>query len=386
MKLEAQATITAADTTARTISGTIAVYGAVGNTSAGPTVIKAGAITVPDKVVMLVSHDSDRPVGLLASHSDDDSQMVGTFSLPLTTSADNALAEAGAGIRDGLSVGLEVDAHEVDADGTLVVTAATLREVSLVTFPAFTAARVSDVAASETPEVSDTTPVTDEPPTESENPAVDDTTPDTVADVTASADLPRITVQDAFPYREGVTASFFRDMLNARHDVQAAQRVHVAQEMMTAAQKTPSVSQVIPPGYRPDMYQGEEVLGQPIASSVSHMSISDATPFKIPVFGSSASLTADHVEGVNPTDGTLDFDEITVTPKAVSGKFTASREMLDAANPNLDAIIMKAMAEDYANKVENEAAAALLTAATAGTNATAGKVSVALGEKKPTVR
>jgi hypothetical protein len=126
------------------------------------------------------------------------------------------------------------------------------------------------------------------------------------------------------------------------------------------------------------MYVGEDVFGMPIASSVSQMAISDATPFKIPVFSTAADLAKDHVEGTNPADGTISFAEMTVTPKAVSGKFTASREMLDAANPNLDAIIMKAMAEDYNNKIEGEAATALLAAATAGTNAAGGKVSVGL--------
>ena len=366
--------LTAADSQTRTISGTVVTFNEVGNTSAGPAMFEAGSISHEGDVVLRLEHDRTRPIGRAVELAETKEAITGSFKIVATRSGDDSLVEAAEGLRSGFSVGVSVDAAE-ERDGVLVVTAATLEEVSLVTHPAIQSATVTDVAASEAPTDPDASP---------EEPVIDEEEGDTVdesttAVVEATAAVPSpIMVQDAFPYREGVQASFFRDMFNSRMDVEAARRVAQAQEMLSAAQKTPSVSQVIPPGYRPDLYVAEEVLGQPIASSVSHMSISDATPFKIPVFGSATGLAADHVEGANPTDGTIDFEERTVTPKAVSGKFTASREMLDAANPNLDGIILRAMAEDYANKVENEAAAALLAAATAGTNAAGGKVSVGL--------
>lgn len=373
MRITAHATVTAenVDMETRTITGIAAVYGSTGNTSAGPTIIQAGAVTVPDRVVMLVNHDENRPIGRLIESESTDMELLAKFRIAATGDGDTALLEAAEGIRDGLSVGLEVDSHEQDDAGNLIVTAGTLREISLVTFPAFTDARVTDVAASEEdPE----TPDADAPePTESESETVDESTePTAVETATVSASVPAARVQDPFPYGNG-DLSFFGDMVNASHNPDAARRVRTAQDMMTAAQKTTDVAEVIPPGYRPDLYVSEDRYPMPIANSVSRMGISDATPFTIPVFDTSASLVGDHTEGVNPTDGTIAFNELTVSPKAVSGQFTASREMLDAANPNLDAIILGALGEAYARNVEAFAAAGLLAGAGTGTNAAAGK-------------
>ena len=386
VRIEAAATITAenVDIETRTITGVAAVYGSVGHTSAGPTIIRAGAISVPDKVVLLVSHDDDRPIGRMVDATDSPDHLVAKFRVIGTGAGDVALLEAGEGIRDGLSVGLEVTSHENDDDGNLVVTGGTLREVSLVTFPAFTEARATNVAASdETPTTEGTdetpTPDTDTVPdnTEQEVTAVDDSTENAAVEApTVTASIPA-RVQDPFPYSPTIQASFFRDLVNAAHDVEASRRVNVADQMMTAAQKSADVAQVIPPGYRPDLYVGEEAAGSPLANSMRRMGIDDATPFKIPAFDTAASLVGNHTEGVNPSDGTVAFKEITVTPKAISGKYTASREMLDAANPNLDAIIMAAMAEAYAQNIEGVAAALLITSTT-GTNAATGKVTAAV--------
>ncbi|MGH9200928.1 MAG: phage portal protein, partial [Vicinamibacterales bacterium] len=95
---------------------------------------------------------------------------------------------------------------------------------------------------------------------------------------------------------------------------------------------TGTASAVIPPGYRPDLYVTQLMQGRPIVSFASRGTISDATPFTVPRFTSATGATADHVQGVNPTDGTLVLDTATVTPGAVSGVFKLTREVIDAAN------------------------------------------------------
>src|SRR5690606_16303258 len=61
---------------------------------------------------------------------------------------DQALADAANGVRDGFSVGVDITAHEFDDDGTLIVNAGHIREVSLCAVPALDDARVTSVAAS----------------------------------------------------------------------------------------------------------------------------------------------------------------------------------------------------------------------------------------------
>ena len=382
MDLTCSYRLTAADIETRTITGSIVPFGSVGSTSAGPTIIAAGSVDVPERVVMLVGHDDDRPVGRLTAHEVTDEGIVASFKIAATSTGDQALLEAAEGIRDGLSVGLAVAESHTDDEGNLTVTAATLREVSLVTFPAFEAARVSDVAADHHDR---TTPPHRHPhdapePKKSSAPKkkeknVDETTnTETVVEAAVTPEpayVPARITAESFPYGTPATAglSMFRDILEASHDPQAADRSRKAVSMLTAAtgaSATTDVAQIIPPGYRPDMYVGESLWGSPFRSSFTRHSISDATPFKIPAYMGDTGLAADHVEGTNPTAGSITFTEIVVTPKAISGSYLVTREALDAANPSLDAIIINALREAYDNAAETHVATQILAGATAG--------------------
>ena len=349
---------------ARTISGVAVPYGEVGFTSWGPTVVEAGAITIPDRVPMLVGHNEDRPIGLMAAHDNTDSALMGQFRIAKTGAGDEALLEADAQIRNGLSVGLDVSKYTTGNDGTTTITAATLREVSLVTFPAFDSARVDTVAASESPETAEATPAEDDSTETAEETTVDEST--AVVEATATPNVPRIHVQDGFPYRRGLAASFFGDMLNSQHDVDAAARVRKAQSMMTAAQTMNDVEDLVPEEYRPALYVGQLGVTRPVIDAFQGFSIADAKPFRIPVFSDASDLIDDHVEGANPGDGELAFDNVLVTPSAVSGQYTVSREVIDGSVPGIDAIILNAIRQAYATKSETDVAATILGGAYSG--------------------
>lgn len=135
--------------TGRRISGVALVFGAVGTSSAGPTRFEHGAIKVPDdasRVKLLLDHDASDPVGYLDAWSVDGDDLVVEFKVAGGERADLALQHATDKRRDGLSVGTSIDDWEMDGN-TLVVKAATLHEVSLVSIPAFTDARVLSVQA-----------------------------------------------------------------------------------------------------------------------------------------------------------------------------------------------------------------------------------------------
>ena len=138
-----------ASPTGRRISGVALVFGAVGASSAGPTRFEHGAIKVPDdasRVKLLLDHDASDPVGYLDAWSVDGDDLVVVFKVAAGERADLALQHAADKRRDGLSVGTSIDDWEMDGN-TLVVKAATLHEVSLVSIPAFTDARVLSVQA-----------------------------------------------------------------------------------------------------------------------------------------------------------------------------------------------------------------------------------------------
>lgn len=117
---------------------------------------------------------------------------------------------------------------------------------------------------------------------------------------------------------------------------------------------TANASQVIPPGYRPDLFVPMLMQGRPMVAACSKGTLDNATPFVVPVFSSFSGATADHVEGVNPTDGSLTLTTKTVTPGAVSGRMVLTREIVDSSNPAIDQIALNAMRESYARQTEGK--------------------------------
>lgn len=145
------ARIIAADAGARTITGRILRFGDVGHTAMGPVRFAAGSLAADadaSAVKLLVEHDTNRIVGYGTSISIDGDDVTASFYVAPGDAGDEVLSSAAGKLRDGLSVGVQVIDGSHDAAGVLNVTAGALREVSAVAVPAFSAARMSTVAAS----------------------------------------------------------------------------------------------------------------------------------------------------------------------------------------------------------------------------------------------
>jgi HK97 family phage prohead protease len=140
--------IQAADTERRIVSGLIAPYGEVGYTSAGPVVFERGSIAIadPTKIKLLSQHQQDKPVGRMISSSDSTEGVYGSFKLSSSTRGQDALVLAQENLVSGLSVGVDVTASKPMGD-YLLITAAVLKEVSLVESAAFSSAGVEEIMA-----------------------------------------------------------------------------------------------------------------------------------------------------------------------------------------------------------------------------------------------
>ena len=140
--------IQAADTERRMISGLVAPYGEIGFTSAGPVMFERGSITYAEasQIKLLMQHQADKPVGRAVSFSDSTEGVYGSFKLSSSTRGQDALVLAQENLVSGLSVGVDVTASKPMGD-YLLVTAAVLKEVSLVESAAFSSASVTDIAA-----------------------------------------------------------------------------------------------------------------------------------------------------------------------------------------------------------------------------------------------
>jgi HK97 family phage prohead protease/HK97 family phage major capsid protein len=178
----------------RIIAGKIAPYGEIGNTSAGKVMFAPGSITAAEisKVKLLMSHDNSQVIGRMQSMTSDESGLYASFKISASTKGNDAILLAQEQLMDGLSVGVEVIASKPEKD-YLLVTSASLREVSLVETPAFVGAGVQKIAASE----SDTVEQPNQP-IETESEATVTTAPETPnEDKTEEAAAP--TVEAARP-------------------------------------------------------------------------------------------------------------------------------------------------------------------------------------------
>lgn len=151
MQLTFSSPIEAADGNRRIVSGQIVPFGSIGNTSVGNVIFEKGSIQIPSasKIKLLAQHNTNDPIGRAQSFQETAVGINGVFKLSAASKAQDYLVMAAEGLIDGLSVGVEVLASRERKDGTIIVSSAVLKEVSLVESPAFAEARVLDVVAQE---------------------------------------------------------------------------------------------------------------------------------------------------------------------------------------------------------------------------------------------
>lgn len=387
------------DTAKRTITGLAVPYGPVGVTSSGRLQFAAGALSWSEarRVKLLREHDQRDVVGFAAELSESPEGLVATFHVPEGENGDRALAEAAAGLRDAFSVGVQLDDKTAErlrrANGGAVQGAGQLREVSLVSVPAFDDARVAAVAHADLTVSS----WTDQPTSTEGTHPVTETAAATVAETPAAAaaaetpppaPAPLAVAGAAYTTAEPSTYSFSADgpslvldAYNARlsGDMQAAERLarynaeltdgNPASVMALAAvmRTTDEPELVAPNQRRPDLMLRNVNIGRPITSRIPIVPIRNATPFLLPTEGEFSGVAL-HTEGTaHVPEGTMTFGETTVTPRAISGAFRVSREMVDSSNPAIDRLALAAMLRDYQRQTEARVVAAFAAADTTST-------------------
>jgi HK97 family phage prohead protease len=323
-----------------------------------------GSITVPDRVVVLLDHDSTQPIGLLSAVEDSADSLIANLKIANTPRGDEVLLEITEGIRDAVSVGVSVQDYAKDDNGLITITQATLNEISVVTFPAIDSARIIDVAAAF--DFSSATAEETNPEKENLMDNIVDVPVPSVPEVSAAK------VREAFPYRErGGEFSLFRDMFIAstrggREAEESRARFDQATKMLVLAQDQGDLADIIPTGYRPDLWQGQISTNTPVIDSFTQFTLSDSRPFHAPFFVSATGLANDHVEGVNPTDGSVSVDKQLITPTGIDGQWTGSRELIENSIPGIDMIVMNSIRESVQVKREEDFVTTVLAGATVG--------------------
>lgn len=360
MEINFSSNVFAADAGKREISGRIVAWGEKGYTSAGETIFAPNSLTFNKKTKLLLEHDRTRPIGFLKSHEITATDVQAVFGLAKTFSADDAIEEASTGLRDGFSVGVKVNAWD-NQDGVMVITSATVHEVSLVTDPAIESARVERVAASqnETPEVS-APEAQDETKTQPEG---EDLVSETISEVAtaevveAAKSEPTVTANAPVAYTSprvnlDVTAGQYAkaQILSARGDSDARDLV-AALAVATVAENTG----MVPPAYLRDII-GVIDESRPFISSIETAAL-PAFGMKVftPKLGAQAivGLTAEGAEYASQ-DTAVTFQEDNVVKFAGAG--VLDEELVLRSDPSFLDLYLRELAASYAQKTDAYAA------------------------------
>jgi len=373
MKISMPMVVTAADTVKRTISGTIVTWNEKGNTSVGPTVFANDSIEMKP-VKLLLEHDRTRPIGKLLSHEVTANGIVATFKIANTMAGEDALIEATEGLRDGFSVGAQIN-EWTNVKGVMEITSATLDEVSLVTDPAIDSARVSEVAASE-----------NEAPKEDSAPATADADKPTEGDQVSDTTAPVPAVEEAVEAAKVETVAASRpafytaprlEFTKAKYlenSIRAALGDDDARSYLRAADNTTDNAGFIPTPQSTTLINGVSNGDRGFIDALSRETLAaSGMTFELPRINTAPTVALTNEEGA-PSETDMGTAYISVDVKKFAGQQTVSVELIDRSSPAFFAELVRQMEFAYAKATDAYAvtrASATATASTAKAGATA---------------
>lgn len=355
----------------REISGKIVPMGTgeIGNTNLGGVVFEAGSIDVTDisKIKLLSQHDMKKPVGRMTAAEVRPDGIYATFKLSRSTGGNDALIQAQEGLVSGLSVGAEIIASKPSRDGHTVVTAAKLKEVSLVTEPAFKSAQVLEIAAEEVipaePTQPESEPVVEETTTPVEAPAVE----------AAAVEAARPTVAASHYVKERTAPISSAQYLEA--SIKAAMGDDEARRTVRAADDSTSTNTGLTLPQHLNQFVTTTFTGRPAFEAVTRNALPDSgMSFTIPKLGT-APTVADTDEGAAPSETGMTSTYDTVTVNKFAGINRISWELIDRSSPAFMDLLMTELRKAY----EKSTDAALIAAFTASGTAATGVAATAAG-------
>jgi HK97 family phage prohead protease len=358
MNLTFSSEIEATDTSRRTISAKIAPYDTVGFTSVGKVIFERGSITwdTPKSVLFLEEHNDKARLGRAQSIEAGSDGWYGVFKLSASSRATDALIEASEGLKTGVSVGVEViDSKPVN--GVLHVLKATLNEVSLVGRPAFAAAQISEVAASEgeTAEPTTTQPNESEAQVEIAPEAV---APEAVVE-TPAVEASRPVVTAAVGYtRPRVAPISSSQYLGA--SIKAAMGDDAARQTILAADDSVSTNTGLTLPTHLTEFMTTTFSGRPAFDAVTRAGAVPQLSFTVPKMGT-APTTAVTAEGAAPSETGMTSSYDTVTAAKYSSLNRVSFELLDFSNPAFETLLMNEMRKGYEKATDAALIAAFTT-------------------------
>jgi len=366
MKITTPFTITAADSEARTITGQIVAFDEAAKASTGKVMFKAGSLN-PANVKLNLEHDPSRPIGKTLSMelAPDGKSIMATFKISKTTAGSDAIQEAMDGLRDGFSV----EANAIDfthaKDGTMIVNSADLVGVALTHNPAFDSARVSNVAATTEPEISESSPDEAEAtPTQTEGDVVENTDKEPTAEsVEASAPVQAASIAKPVNFiatRNPVVSPETYLM----HKVAAMRGSEESRSFIAAATSTSDNPGLIPTRQLREVVNGLSDNVRASIDSISSGTLPDAgLVFQIPKVTQLPEVNQiDELQAITPVELHTSFIDVDV--KSFKGSQVMSVELADRSDPLFFTELISTLTSQYARATNAYNSAEIIAGAT----------------------
>jgi HK97 family phage prohead protease/HK97 family phage major capsid protein len=351
----------------REISGKIVPMGSgeVGNTNLGGVVFEAGSIEIddPSKIKLLSQHDMKKPVGRMVTATVRPDGIYATFKLSRSQAGSDAMIMASEGLVSGLSIGAEILASAPSRSGHTVVTAAKLKEVSLVTEPAFKSAQVLEIAAEESlpaePIQPESEPVVEETTTPVEAPAVE----------AAAVEAARPTVAASHYTKERTAPISSAQYLEA--SIKSALGDDDARRTVRAADDSTSTNTGLTLPQHLNSFITDTFTGRPVFDAVTRNALIDSgMSFTVPrlytnaTSADTAPSVADVNEGATVTDVGMTSAYDTVNINKFAGLNRISWELIDRSSPSFMELLMAELRKAYEKATDTAVLTELISAGT----------------------
>ena len=345
----------------RTITGVAVPWDVTATVSDGTKVsFLRGAFDLEAKnPKLLENHDSSQLRGVVTELADSEEGLLFTAKFAKTRASDDAIELVKAGAYDSVSVGAIPLKFTTTKDGTMIVSSASLEEISLVASPAFKDAIITEIAASEPEEEATETPNNDTSEEETmsqETPAVEASQPDIIQTPLLATARREFKLPSASEY----IATFVRgghDWAQMNANIRAA-----APDVVTSDIPGVIPTPIVAPIY--NNFQGRRPLID--ATGVRSMPQGGAVFIRPVVTTHSTIGTA--TQNTTISASAFEVDDVQITKTIQGGYVEISEASMDWSQPEVLGALLDDMARVYADRTDLLACSELDTGTTNSNN------------------
>jgi HK97 family phage major capsid protein len=357
--------IFAADTETRTLRGLIVPFGAVGNTSAGAVEFHPeafGAIKA-EELVLNMEHERTRPLGrgVAGSEKITPAGIEMAFKIAPTTAGTDALIEAAEGLRPAFSIEASADEYTIEK-GVMKVSRATLTGVAHVTNPAFKAAQITEVAATEETQAPEAEEAAEEL---TEETTVEENKETAVAEEVVAQAAP---VQASAPIRTAPRSPIVDGATYLEHSIKAAMGSDESRIYIKSADESTTTNTGLTLAPHLNEFISTSIGGRPSIDAISQGALpASGMSFTIPKLTQAPTVGVVAEEG-SPFGTPMTSNYLTVSISKYAGASVVSWELIDRSSPAFLQELLREMQLAYAKATDVAVNSALISG---GTDATA---------------